>query len=79
MSDAINSWRARSLVPGDVGAAATNYWGFQCCTEYGFFQTCEAGTDCFYARGLVACTRALHGSHSDGRSGFSFCCDDLFF
>ena len=46
-------------MPGDVGDAATNYWGYQCCTEYGFFQTCEAGTDCFYARGLVAFDGAL--------------------
>jgi serine protease 16 len=28
-------------MPGDVPAAKVNYWGWQCCTEYGFYQTCE--------------------------------------
>ena len=23
---------------------------WQCCTEYGFYQTCEQGTDCFYTQ-----------------------------
>ena len=26
--------------------------GYQTCTEFGFYQTCEVGSDCFYTQGL---------------------------
>ena len=29
-----------------------DYWGYQTCTEFGFYQTCEVGTECFYTQGL---------------------------
>ena len=29
-----------------------DYWGYQTCTEFGFYQTCEDGTECFYTQGL---------------------------
>jgi len=29
-----------------------DYWGYQTCTEFGFYQTCEIGSDCFYTQGL---------------------------
>jgi len=36
--------------PGFDGA---NIWGWQTCTEFGFYQTCETGSDCFYTQGLA--------------------------
>ena len=29
-----------------------DYWGWQTCTEFGFYQTCEIGSICFYTQGL---------------------------
>ena len=29
-----------------------DYWGYQTCTEFGFYQTCEVGTSCFFTQGL---------------------------
>jgi len=29
------------------------YWGFQTCNEFGFYQTCEKGSRCFYAQGYT--------------------------
>mmetsp|Transcript_22469 Transcript_22469/g.55875 ORF Transcript_22469/g.55875 Transcript_22469/m.55875 type:complete len:496 (+) Transcript_22469:102-1589(+) len=29
-----------------------DYWGYQTCTEFGFYQTCEVGTQCFFTQGL---------------------------
>ena len=28
-----------------------DYWGYQTCTEFGFYQTCEIGSRCFFAQG----------------------------
>ncbi len=25
-----------------------NYWGYQTCTEFAFYQTCEVGSKCFF-------------------------------
>ena len=47
-------------MPGDMPSAKKNYWGYQCCTEYGFYQTCEAGTECFYTQGLVSFKNTHH-------------------
>jgi len=30
-----------------------DYWGYQTCTEFGFYQTCEVGSDCMFTQGLV--------------------------
>lgn len=30
-----------------------DYWGYQTCTEFGFYQTCEVGSKCFYTQGYV--------------------------
>merc|ERR1712166_1574120 len=30
-----------------------DYWGYQTCTEFGFYQTCEVGSECFYTQGYV--------------------------
>ena len=30
-----------------------DFWGWQVCTEFGFFQTCEVGTECFFTQGLA--------------------------
>lgn len=29
-----------------------NYWGWQTCNEFGFYQTCDVGSKCMYAQGL---------------------------
>eukprot|EP00467_Chlorarachnion_reptans_P004881 CAMPEP_0114523406 /NCGR_PEP_ID=MMETSP0109-20121206/21271_1 /TAXON_ID=29199 /ORGANISM="Chlorarachnion reptans, Strain CCCM449" /LENGTH=493 /DNA_ID=CAMNT_0001704713 /DNA_START=32 /DNA_END=1513 /DNA_ORIENTATION=+ len=29
-----------------------NYWGWQTCTEFGFYQTCDTGSHCPYTQGL---------------------------
>ena len=29
-----------------------DYWGYQTCTEFGFYQTCDLGSGCFYTQGL---------------------------
>jgi serine protease 16 len=30
-----------------------DYWGYQTCTEFAFYQTCEIGSKCFFTQGLV--------------------------
>jgi serine protease 16 len=30
-----------------------DYWGWQTCTEFGFYQTCEVGSRCFFTQGLM--------------------------
>eukprot|EP00928_Gymnodinium_smaydae_P009780 TRINITY_DN13669_c0_g1_i1.p1 TRINITY_DN13669_c0_g1~~TRINITY_DN13669_c0_g1_i1.p1 ORF type:complete len:498 (-),score=80.24 TRINITY_DN13669_c0_g1_i1:101-1594(-) len=30
-----------------------DYWFYQTCTEFGFYQTCEVDSECMYVRGLV--------------------------
>ena len=32
--------------------AQLDYWGWQTCTEFGFYQTCEVGSRCFFTQGL---------------------------
>jgi len=29
-----------------------DYWGYQTCTEFGFYQTCEVESQCFFTQGL---------------------------
>lgn len=41
-------------------------WGWQTCTEFGFYQTCEVGSECFYTQGL-----------STLETEMSFCKDDF--
>ena len=57
-------------MPGDVPPARLNYWGWQCCTEYGFYQTCEEGTECFYTRGIVSLTNPDHAPDGYCQSQF---------
>ena len=30
-----------------------DYWFYQTCTEFAFYQTCEVGSKCMYTQGLV--------------------------
>jgi len=30
-----------------------DYWGYQTCTEFAFYQTCEVGSQCFFTQGLI--------------------------
>jgi len=30
-----------------------DYWGYQTCTEFAFYQTCEVGSKCFFTQGLI--------------------------
>lgn len=49
--------------PGATGLAASGlYWGWQTCNEFGFYQTCEVGSGCFYAQGYAGFTGAA-GEH----------------
>jgi len=41
---------------------AGRYWGYQTCNEFGFYQTCEVGSGCFYAQGFTGFTGAA-GEH----------------
>merc|ERR1712228_1007557 len=46
-------------MPGDVPteyneSSISSYWGYQTCTEFGFYQTCTVGSDCFFTQGLVS-------------------------
>ena len=38
---------------GATGGAVPDFWGYQTCTEFGYYQTCEVGSKCFYTQGLV--------------------------
>jgi len=42
---------AEKPAPGYDGGA--QLWAWQTCTEFGFYQTCEEGSDCFYTQGLA--------------------------
>jgi hypothetical protein len=33
-------------------SVSMQYWDYQKCTEFGFFHTCEKGSNCFYVQGL---------------------------
>jgi len=46
-------------MPGDMPDPDVNYWGYQTCTEFGFYQTCEQGTRCLFSQGLIS-FRNLH-------------------
>jgi serine protease 16 len=41
------------------GYEQANLWGWQTCTEFGFYQTCEAGSGCFYTQGLADLTSEM--------------------
>lgn len=48
--------KAQSFVPTRERKGATqlpNFWYYQTCTEFGFYQTCEIGSDCMFVRGLL--------------------------
>ena len=38
---------------GATGGAVPDFWGYQTCTEFGYYQTCEVGSKCFYTQGLI--------------------------
>jgi serine protease 16 len=42
-------------IPADlmsrVSTGEPDYWGYQTCAEFGFYQTCEVGTQCMFAQG----------------------------
>ena len=48
---------AKASTPASVGSAARplheelDYWGYQTCTEFGFYQTCDIGSQCFFVQG----------------------------
>jgi len=39
--------------PAPGWADGIDLWPWQTCTEFGFYQTCENGTQCFYTQGLA--------------------------
>jgi len=56
---AVRGAQALSQKPGYLkpkGPVLTNtpdFWYYQTCTEFGFYQSCEVGSNCMYVRGLV--------------------------
>eukprot|EP01052_Picozoa_sp_SAG31_P003118 SAG31_NODE_117_length_24022_cov_6.878067_2_plen_458_part_00 len=49
---------------GPIPPGHKNYWGYQTCNEFGFYETCENGTACMYARGLISfASDPLAGGH----------------
>jgi len=40
-------------------------WGWQTCNEFGFYQTCERGTECFFTQGLVTLESEMSFCSSD--------------
>ena len=60
-------------MPGGIPPGPTNYWGWQTCTEFGFYQTCETDTQCMYSQGLVGfLADPLKGAHQPN----DFCSKD---
>eukprot|EP00756_Hemistasia_phaeocysticola_P048853 Hpha_TRINITY_DN23262_c0_g1::TRINITY_DN23262_c0_g1_i1::g.30229::m.30229 len=47
------------LLAQPKGLQSLNYWGYQTCTEFGFYQTCEVGSKCFYTQGLYLLPDAM--------------------
>jgi len=36
----------------ESSAGMPDFWGYQTCTEFAFYQTCDVGSDCMYTQGL---------------------------
>jgi hypothetical protein len=53
--DSLNApeWKPRFGSPRLGSTEFFDYWGYQTCAEWGFYQTCEIGSHCFYTQGLV--------------------------
>lgn len=49
---------------GRIGESSSLSWPWQTCTEYGYYQTCEADSDCPYAKGYVTLKDELSMCHS---------------
>jgi len=47
------------------GWAGANLWLWQTCTEFGFYQTCEKGTRCFFTQGLADLASEMDFCSSD--------------
>jgi len=43
----------RLAAAGQAPQLFDDYWGYQTCSEFAFYQTCEVGSRCFYTQGLV--------------------------
>lgn len=49
---------------GPIPPGFKNYWGYQTCNEFGFYQTCENETSCMYTKGLIGFSSdPLKGTH----------------
>jgi len=40
------------LTPGNTTTSLPDFWEYQTCTEFGFYQTCEVDSKCFFTKGL---------------------------
>lgn len=45
--------------PDALPGTIPDFWGWQTCTEFGFYQTCESGTKCFFTQGLSTLDYAM--------------------
>lgn len=61
VSNASNASLARAGAIGEM----LDYWGYQTCTEFGFYQTCETGSSCFFTQGLIDLNSSLSFCNSD--------------
>ena len=60
-ADGLRAWESRAakraarFAERDAlgGVSADDLWVWQTCTEFAFYQTCEVGSDCMFAQGLV--------------------------
>ena len=52
-STSLRARRARFMRQNsDSGAPMPDFWGWQTCTEFAFYQTCDVASTCMYTRGL---------------------------
>lgn len=42
-----------------------DFWGYQTCTEFAFYQTCEVGTKCMFTQGLATLPSVMSFCESD--------------
>ena len=42
-----------------IRGAGPDLWGYQTCTEFGFYQTCDVGSQCFFTQGLQTLKQSL--------------------
>lgn len=47
------------------GGLIANYWGYQTCAEFGFYQTCEIGSKCFFTQGYNTVNQSVSNCEAE--------------